>query len=101
MSDSIDNDIGPESGSVLADAPTLVLEFAFTFGDFERPRRTSSFLIFLGVKSREVLTNDLSRAVALEALRAGVPACDDASRIQHIDRVIRYCLDQQLITPGF
>ena len=60
MSDSIDNDIGPETGAVFTYTPALILELAYTRGDLKRSRRKPIVLIFLGIKSREVMTDDFS-----------------------------------------
>ena len=35
--------------------------------------------------------------IALEALRAGIPARDDAGWVQHVDGVVRHRLDQEAI----
>src|SRR3989441_11087222 len=40
------------------------------------------------VKAREVLADDLLRSVSLDLLRTGVPAHDDARRIEQVDRVV-------------
>src|SRR6185312_17171530 len=51
--------------------------------------------IFLRVEAREMLADDFFRRVALDALRARIPAADLAVRIEHEDRVVRHALYQQ------
>jgi acyl-CoA synthetase (AMP-forming)/AMP-acid ligase II len=48
-----------------------------------------------------VLADDFVWLVALEALRAGVPASNDAVRVQHVDGIIRYGLDKETIPSIF
>src|SRR5215204_4739949 len=71
---------------------------ALTRGGLKRPGRDPGFLVFLGVEPREVLTDDFRRLVALESLRAGVPAGHDARSVQHIDGIVRNSLDQEAVT---
>jgi hypothetical protein len=49
----------------------------------------------VGVKRREMTTDDLIRLIALEALGAGVPAGHATLAIQHVDRVISDRLDEE------
>ena len=48
-----------------------------------------------GIESREVLADDLSRRIALDALGAGIPAGDDTVRVQHVERIVGDAVYQQ------
>jgi hypothetical protein len=45
-----------------------------------------------------MMTDDLVRGVALEPLGAGVPVAHHAARVEHIDRIVRDRINQQLKT---
>jgi hypothetical protein len=47
-----------------------------------------------------MLADNLFGRIAFEALRAGVPARHDASRVEHIDRVVGDSLDQESVASG-
>src|SRR6266852_9380176 len=94
----IDDHICPESRTVLADPPTLAFELPFPHGGLEREGWYPLLPIFLGVKPGKVLTDNFGRCVSLEALRAGIPARHDTGRVQHVDGVVSYRLDQETIT---
>ncbi len=92
-----DDHVRPEARTVLADAPSLVfeasgvrrrpeLEFGKAFGD-EIAR----------VEDGEVLADDLVGRVALEALRAAVPAEDVPLGIEREDGVVAHVLDEQAV----
>src|SRR5437870_4336190 len=38
---------------------------------------------------------DLARLIALDAARAGIPARDEALRVQHVDGVVLHAIDEQ------
>src|SRR6185369_14849666 len=44
---------------------------------------------------REVMTDDLLRAIPVDALGAHVPGRDVSGRIEHEDRVVLHAVDQQ------
>ena len=90
--------MGPEAAAVLAHAPALVLELALARGDSPVARRQPGLAVGFLVEAGEVLAHDLVGLIALEALSAGVPARDDASRVEHVDRVIRHSLDERAKT---
>ncbi len=62
----------------------------------ERQRGYSRGAIGVGVETREVLAEDLVLAIALETLRAGVPAHHLAAGIEHVDRIIGDALNEHL-----
>src|SRR6267142_4803153 len=86
--DRIDHGRRPEAAAVLADAPAFGLVPAFAACDVERARRCSGLPILLGIKTAEVLADDLVGGVTLDALRARIPVGDDAARVEHVDGVI-------------
>jgi hypothetical protein len=44
-----------------------------------------------------MLADDFRFLISLEAGRAGIPACDGSSRIEQVDGVVGYRLDEQAI----
>src|SRR4051812_46224584 len=93
--DGVDDDAGPEERAVLADTPAFLLIAAVLPGNSERPRGLAVGLVGGGVKPRKMLADDFLRQVALDALPADVPAGYDSIRVEHIERVVGYSLDQQ------
>ena len=55
-------------------------------------------IVLIRIKTGKMLTDDLLRGIALDALSANVPACDDTLRVQHEDGVILYAVHQKPIT---
>jgi hypothetical protein len=98
VADRIDDDIGPESRAVLADAPSFALEFAFMLGDPKGAPGQAGVSIFLGIEFGKGFAEDLGFLVALKALGPGIPACDDPLGIEHIDRIVGDRIDQHAIT---
>ena len=45
------------------------------------------------------MADDFRLMIALKAFGARVPADDNTIDINHIDRIIGYCLDKKAITP--
>ena len=76
IADRVDDDVRPELRAVLADAKAFSFESPFTPRCFKRDRGKPGLAVFLGIKDREVLADDLFRLVALDPFRARVPACD-------------------------
>jgi hypothetical protein len=75
-------------------AQPLTLEFAATPSSLQRPRRQPGIPIIVCVKAREMLTYDFVRFITLEAPGAGVPARDYAIRVNDVDGIVRYGLNQ-------
>jgi hypothetical protein len=74
-------------------------EPAFALRGLERD--LGDHVLFLGrVEAREMLADNLVGFISLEAAGAGVPARDVPRRVEHVDRVIRHALDEQL-EPAF
>ena len=44
-----------------------------------------------------MLADDFARFISLEAPRTGIPACDDAPGVQHVDGIVRHRLDQEAV----
>jgi hypothetical protein len=70
-SDRIDDDVGPETRTVLAHAPAFGLEFSVAGGGLQRAGRKAGFAVFLGVKSREVLADDFGGGVTVKRCAPG------------------------------
>ena len=90
-----DDDVGPEQGAVLAHAPALV---------FERPGARCHLQFVRGqpagqrlgrVEPGEMAADDLVGAIALEALRAGVPGENVPLGIEHEDRVVAHAVHEE------
>src|SRR6185312_10874758 len=88
----------PEAAAVLAHAPAFAFEAAFFGRRRERALRPAGQAILFGVKTREILTDDFRRLVALDPLRAGIPARYDALRVDHVDRIVGDCIDEETVT---
>src|SRR6202000_1527494 len=86
--DCVDDNVGPELRAILAHAPALSLEAAAALGFLQRQSRDVLQALSVGVKGREMPTNNLIRFIALEAPGAGVPTGHATLAIQHVDRVI-------------
>ena len=69
--DRVDDDVSPEVGAVLADAPTLAFEFSLALGNFEGVRGKARLAVLLGIKTREILTDDFARSYPLKRLAPG------------------------------
>src|SRR5581483_9414173 len=89
------DDVRPEAGSVLADAPALLFEAPFLFRDLQVVLRLAGGTFLGRVKEGEVFADDLFRRVALDPLRAVVPRSDVARGIEHEDRVVLHAVDEQ------
>src|SRR5579883_1502978 len=92
--DRINDNIGPEDRSILAQAPGFRLETAFPRRRMKRARRRSRRAVGLGIKTREMVPDDFVGCIAFDALRAGIPAYDISVRIQHEDRIVRHAADE-------
>ena len=92
-----DDHVRPEARAILAYAPTLVLEAPLGGRDLELVLRPAAVDRLAGVEGREVAADDLLGAVALEALRAGVPRHDAAVPVEQEKCVVLGLLDEQLV----
>ena len=93
--DRVDDDVSPEADTVLTNPPPFRLEASCTLRCFEGDARNAGLLVLFSVKAREVLAYDLSSpSNPLTALHR-VPATNAPFGVQHINRVIRYALDEQ------
>jgi hypothetical protein len=98
VANGFDHDVRPEAAAVLAHAPAFGLEFACARSRLQRPLGQAGLAIDILVKALEVLSQDLGRRVALEALGAGIPADDVAARIEHVNGVVGHGLNEELKT---
>src|SRR5690606_11965031 len=94
VADRRDDDVGPEAGPVLADAPSFVFETALLGREAQLLLGPAGLDGFRRVEAREVLADDLLRRVSLEPLGADVPSLDATGRIEHVDRVVGNAIDQ-------
>lgn len=90
-----DDDVGPEAGTVLAQAPAFVLQATLAPGDAQFLLGPAAVERLLRIEAREVLPDDLVRGIALDALRALVPRDHHAVGVQHEDRVVAHALNHQ------
>ena len=97
VAERCDHDVGPEARTVFADAPALVFDTVGGGGDLQLPVRFSRLDILGRVEDREVLPDDLVLGVALQPLRARIPASNDALVVEDEDRVIGDALDEESI----
>nr|GEU28338.1 hypothetical protein [Tanacetum cinerariifolium] len=91
----VDHHAGPEAGAVLAHAPAFVLEAALRRLR-QHLRRAAGCAVFGRIKAGKMLADDFRLRIPLEALRARVPAADDAVGRQHVDGVVAHARDEQL-----
>jgi len=92
-----DDDVGPEAGSVLAQPPVLVLEAAGQPCGLQLMLGPSAVEQLGGIEHREMAAHDFVRLVAVDLLRAGVPAQHQAVRIHEEDRVVGDRFDHHAI----
>jgi len=97
--DGVDDHMGPETLPILAEPPSLPLEMPPVAGGIQRVLGQTGVYILRDMKTRQMLADDLLGAVALEALRAGVPTGDPPRQIQHEDGVISDPFHQQPEAP--
>jgi len=99
VEDAIYGNAGPELRPVLADPQPFGLELALALRRFERAGRHAGGAVLRRVEILEASADDLGVAIALDALRAGIPVADDAGRVQHEERVVPDAFDQELEAP--
>ena len=96
VEDGIEDRVRPEAAAVLANAPALRLETPLGQSELQSSLRKAGFTVFGREEDREVLTDDFVGGVALEPLGAWIPRRDPAGLVEHVDRVIRDRIDEQL-----
>src|SRR6185369_17730374 len=84
VANRVDHHMGPEAAAILAHPPAFAFELAFAGGNLQDLCRQALGAVFRGIKTREMLPDDLVGRVALETLRPGIPAYDKARWIQHV-----------------
>ena len=73
--------------------------FAFVSRELQGARRLTLLLLLLGVKTAEVLSNDISCLVIMNPLSTHVPIDDISLRVEHKDSIIRHSLDKHSKAP--
>ena len=94
IADRVDEDMGPHQASVLADAPSLLLESPLGRGDLQRAAGKIGGPVVVGVEPREMLADDLRVGIAFEALGAAIPARHPTLDVEHVDGVVDDALNQ-------
>ena len=87
--------VRPEQGAVLAHPPAFVLDAAVHPGRANLGCRLAGQLVLRRVEDAEVAADDLVGGVALQCLRAGVPAAHRAVHVEHEDGVVAHAVHQQ------
>src|SRR6195256_2226793 len=90
-----DNNVGPETGTVLADSPSLILALAALSSFLQDFLWPSTLHIFREIERGNVLPEDFLRPVAFQTLRTIIPTDHAAERIQVEDRVLLDGLHKQ------
>src|SRR6185437_2092555 len=83
-----DDDVGPEAGAVLADAPPLVFYAPLSRGLGPQPRRAPVRPILGRIEELDRLAHDLVVLVTLDEGRAGVPGLDPPLAVEHEHRIV-------------
>ena len=95
VTDGANDNVGPKSRSVFADAPALVLEAAGLPGVHELGGGLAAPDVFLGVEPRHVLADDLLGSIPFDPLGAGVPARHATLGIEHEERAVGHAGHEQ------
>ena len=93
-----DDHVGPESGSVLADAPPFVLDPPLVRRLGQQPGRPPVLPVLPRVEELDRLADDLLPPIPLDQRRAGVPGRHPPVAVEHEDRVVADALDQNAET---
>jgi hypothetical protein len=91
-----DHDVRPEALAVPLHPPPLVLEAAFARRDLQLALRPAAVERGLGIEHREMPADDLLGRVALDELRAAVPAHDAPPRVEQEHGVVLDLLRREL-----
>ena len=91
----VNDDMRPETAAVLAQPPAFGFELAFPRRGFQRAGRHAPGAVLRRVEIGKMLADDFRRAVALDALGAGIPVGDDALGAEHVDGIVGDALNQQ------
>ena len=92
--EDVDDHAGPERRAVLAETPALLPVAPVAARDLKSLSGAPRLHVLGAVEDREVLADDLFGPIALDALRAGVPADHVAVRVEEEDGVVLDARDQ-------
>src|ERR1700761_2095416 len=92
--DAIEDAMRPKRRAILAHAPPLTFVTTYLLGDPQRPCGDAVGFVFRGIERRQVHAEHLVPVIALDALRAGIPAGDVTLAIEHEDRTIPHALNE-------
>lgn len=90
-----DDDVRPEAGAVLPDAPPLFLEASVRQGERERALRGTGRPGLGRIEDFEVLAEDLVGGKPRDCRRPRVPARDPPSRVEQDDCVVLHRVDEE------
>ncbi len=93
-----DDHVGPESGSVFANAPPFVLDPPLARRLGQQPGRPPALPILLRVEELDRLADDLLSLVPLDERGPGVPGHHPSFAVEHEDRVVADALDEHAET---
>ena len=93
--DGVDDDAGPEEGTILANAPAFLFIPALFPGNSQGAQRLAVGPVDFGIEAGEVLPDDFLWRIALDPLAANIPAGDDAGRVQQVQRVVGNTFNQK------
>src|SRR5437016_8860931 len=91
-----DDHVRPEAGAILAHAPSFVFKAPLFFSRFELRLSLALRHIFLRVKSREMLPDDLISLPTFEPFGRWTPGDYPAIGIENDDCIILYRVHEQL-----
>src|ERR1700722_9716536 len=102
IQDWINNDAGPELGSVFADPPSFLVKSPGTSCGGECLRRLAGSPVLGRKEQREMPAENILGGVAFCPLSPCIPSDHDTVRIETVDRIVGDCLDKQaeLTVPG-
>src|SRR5581483_7013989 len=96
ITDRVDDDMRPEARAVLAQAPAFIFEFSLARRLRQVALRAASRTILRRKKHRIVLPKNFVGGIALDPLRAAVPADDRSVGVHQEDGIVGHRLDQEL-----
>jgi hypothetical protein len=99
VADRVEHRERPEAAAVLAQAPALLGEAPGGACRLERALGLAPGAVLGGEKERKMPPEHLALGVALNALRARVPARDLALGREHVDRVVGDALNEEAKAP--
>src|SRR6201987_220058 len=88
ISDRVNDHGSPEAAAILADTPSLGFVVPRSCSCLQDSSRQTGCSVFLSVKLRKMLPDNLIGRITLQALCTGIPVSDAPAGIEHIDRIV-------------